>query len=116
MLLEGSLVVLRNDATDEDRDIGQPALTQQICDARAYAHSQGFVHRDLKPGNVLIDARGEPHLTDFGLAKILEGSVEMTFSNALELSKVPASRMSELITFAVKLVTVGTPGNPETIR
>lgn len=40
-----------------------------VCRAADYAHSMGVLHRDLKPGNVLIDSRGEPHLTDFGLAK-----------------------------------------------
>src|SRR5262249_25050699 len=36
-----------------------------------YAHQHGVLHRDLKPGNILIDADGEPHITDFGLAKHL---------------------------------------------
>ena len=43
-------------------------LLIKIAEAVHYAHSQGLVHRDLKPGNVLIDDRGEPRVVDFGLA------------------------------------------------
>ena len=43
-------------------------LLIKIAEAVHYAHSQGLVHRDLKPGNILIDDRGEPRVVDFGLA------------------------------------------------
>ncbi len=47
-------------------------LFLKLCDAVAHAHRQLVVHRDLKPGNILVDARGEPKLLDFGIAKVLE--------------------------------------------
>ncbi len=47
-------------------------LFLKLCDAVGYAHRQLVVHRDLKPGNVLVDLRGDPKLLDFGIAKLLE--------------------------------------------
>jgi WD40 repeat protein len=55
------------------------------CIARAvhYAHQRGVLHRDLKPSNILLDAQGQPHLTDFGLAKVLEHNSGLTHSGAI---------------------------------
>jgi len=46
-------------------------LLGKICSAITYAHQQGIIHRDLKFANILVDKRGEPHILDFGLAKVV---------------------------------------------
>lgn len=80
-----------------DRRMKKPISLRQavewvktVAGALAYAHKQGVVHRDIKPGNILIDTRGEPHVMDFGLAKEVDvgsgsakRSPDLTVSGAL---------------------------------
>src|SRR2546423_5680840 len=72
----GSLVHLRNGFRESPRRAVQ--LVAKVSRAVDYAHVQGILHRDLKPGNILLDARGEPMVSDFGLAKWLDTSNELT--------------------------------------
>src|SRR5205823_6253758 len=53
-----------------------------------YAHEHGILHRDIKPGNILLDAKGEPHLTDFGLARLVES--ESTVTRTMEVLGTPS--------------------------
>ncbi len=53
-------------------------LCAKIADGLHHAHEQGVVHRDLKPGNIIIDGDGQPHLMDFGLARREVGEVTVT--------------------------------------
>jgi serine/threonine-protein kinase len=47
-------------------------LIARVCDAIAHGHARGILHRDLKPGNILVDGEGRPRVIDFGIAKVLE--------------------------------------------
>jgi serine/threonine protein kinase len=51
-------------------------IIPQICDALQYAHDQGVVHRDIKPENLMVDRKGRIIITDFGLAKMLDLSIQ----------------------------------------
>lgn len=63
-------------------------MAAKIADALQHAHERGVVHRDLKPGNIMLDEAGEPHLMDFGLAK--RDAAEVTLSLEGRLLGTPA--------------------------
>src|SRR5436189_1248299 len=63
-------------------------LIAKLARAVHYAHGHGILHRDIKPGNVLLDAKGEPHLTDFGLARLVE--TESTVTHTMEVLGTPS--------------------------
>src|SRR5438876_399961 len=79
-----------------DKDIGSELmpgrkaaeLMAKLARTLDYAHQHGVLHRDVKPGNILLDAKGEPHLTDFGLARLVE--TESTVTRTLEVLGTPS--------------------------
>jgi eukaryotic-like serine/threonine-protein kinase len=58
-------------------------LMSTLARAVHYAHQRGVLHRDIKPSNILLDSEGEPHLTDFGLAKLVQKESTLTHTYAV---------------------------------
>jgi serine/threonine protein kinase len=67
-------------------------IMEQVGGALGYAHSQGVIHRDIKPSNVLVDPRGDCFLTDFGIARLVEGTAEFTATGNLPLPEASSAR------------------------
>ena len=63
-------------------------LIAKLARTVQYAHQHGILHRDIKPGNILLDQQGEPHLTDFGLARLVE--MESTVTRTMEVLGTPS--------------------------
>ncbi len=79
-------------------------LLAQVAEAVHYAHQRGILHRDLKPGNILIDAAGSAHVSDFGLAKLVEKDSSLTLSG--EVLGTPAYMAPEQAAGRVGEITV----------
>ena len=99
-------------------------IVLKLANALAYAHGSDVVHRDVKPHNIMIDQRGEPHLMDFGLAKRVDDDSKVTSDGSLlgtpaymspeqargEISLVgPASDQYSLAVVLFQMLTGSTP-------
>src|SRR5205823_6307065 len=87
-------------------------LIAKLARTGHYAHEHGILHRDIKPGNILVDAKGEPHLTDFGLARLLE--IKSTVTHTMDVLGTPsymapeqASGHNEQLTSATDVYGLG---------
>jgi serine/threonine protein kinase len=71
-------------------------LIAKVARTVHYAHEHRILHRDIKPGNILLDQKGEPHLTDFGLARLVQ--TESTVTRTLEVLGTPSYMAPEQAT------------------
>ncbi len=112
-LIEGGNLAAR--IRDQSSQVSQSdAATLVATMARAvhYAHQRGVLHRDLKPTNILLDAEGQPHLTDFGLAKLIERDSSLTHSAAVigtpsYMAPEQGSGKARLVTTATDIYSLG---------
>jgi serine/threonine-protein kinase len=79
-LIEGGNLSNHLPHLSQDRKTGVRLLVT-VAQAVHYAHQRGILHRDLKPANILVDDKGQPHITDFGLAKRIPANVNPDAAN-----------------------------------
>jgi serine/threonine protein kinase len=109
-LIDGESLAEHVQAPMPPRDAAQLMMT--VAQAVHYAHERGVLHRDLKPSNILIDSAGEPHVTDFGIAKMLEREAPLTGSFATlgtpeYMSPEQAVGKTDQVTIAADIYSLG---------
>jgi serine/threonine-protein kinase len=116
--------IIAADAPFHPDDVAE--LLEQIAGALDYAHARGYVHRDIKPGNILIDPHGRARLVDFGIAKgLADGDLTeagaslgtvgyLSPEQAAGLMATPASDVYSAGVVAFEMLTGGLPFAAET--
>lgn len=85
------------------------AIVEMIARAVGHAHGRGVLHRDLKPSNILLDAQGRPHVADFGLARLLDGTASAELTQSGQVLGSPAYMSPEQA--AGRTAQVGVPSD-----
>ncbi len=99
-LIEGTSLADRLQEPVDETDAAE--LMLEICDAVEYAHKNGIIHRDLKPANILLDHSGRPRITDFGLAKNVDGDSQLTATG--QVMGTPSYMPPEQVSGTVELI------------
>src|SRR6188768_3881034 len=91
---------------------GAASLIAKVARAVHHAHQRGILHRDLKPGNILLDQAGNPHVADFGLAKLLEQDGDwsqsaMALGTPSYMAPEQASGQTRQLSIAVDVYSLG---------
>ena len=87
-------------------------LVGKVARGVHFAHQRGILHRDLKPGNILLDEKGEPMVADFGLAKLISGGTQLTLAGAAlgtpsYMAPEQAGGVPEELTIAADVYSLG---------
>ncbi len=109
-LLRGSTLEELLDKRKDPKEgrAGHIRIFEQVCQTMAYAHSRGVIHRDLKPGNVMVGAFGEVQIIDWGFARVLGTPATLEDSKTLSLID-QALAPNESSALSVAGVPIGTP-------
>lgn len=104
----GTLGSLSDEVKNDHRKVVE--LVAKVADAVHHAHQRGILHRDLKPANILLDAEGQPLITDFGLARNTKSDLQLTQTGAIVGTPgfmPPEQAAGKVITTAADIYSLG---------